>query len=465
MALTKITSKQVSYLSDATDAEQRTLQSKLSDVVVDSDFDTLQHAIDHCVSVAPNSPVLEITQLHALTTALIINRPTDDPASSRGKFVIRGRGANCGFQMTGANVYMFENNIVGYSENIVFDNIWFQSDHSDNGGSGYTGVIKGADFIRVSFNDCYFQEVGIDPACSTYIQSFYLNHCKFVSWNGPVIDCIAFYDLSVIGCQFESGNYPGSKGFSAYDGTATTSTQKASFVSNLYENCQGPFAAIQSGRGVIVIGNYFEANVDQVLDFQQGTPKGVFVTGNSFDTNGAAATYAPILVSYPNGFFGSGNWSDTRLYRFLNEMSFAANAQGGSFGQGDVTTSGELLSSTSPITTSTRIPSKMHVFRQASADQGIEIIGDGGAGNSLNSVNTGSAAYVPIAIRQRNNSTTRNNVAVKADGTVAINLTSSGVTLDENLTVAFWEASGPGNLRISVKGSDGTTRYVDLTVT
>lgn len=452
----------IGFIQAGTGGVAQTLQARLRKVVYDSDFSTVQEAIDYCLSFGANAPVLEITQTHTLTSALILNRPTNDPATSRGKFVIRGRSANCGFAMYGAGVYMFENNIVGYSENVVFDNIWFQSDHSANGGAGYTGVIKGADFIRVTFNDCYFQEIGVEPSCATYIQSFYFNHCKFVSWNGPIIDCLAFYDLSVVGCQFESGNYAGSKGFSAYDATATTSTQKASFVANMYENCQGPFATIQSGRGVVAVGNYFEANVDQVFDFQQGVPKGVFVAGNSFDTGGAAATYAPIIVSYPNGFFGSGNWSSTRLYRFINEMADGATSQGGSWGQGDSTDSGELLSSTSPIGVATRVPGGIQVFRAESEEQHVRLDSDGGV-SYLDSTNTGSAAYIPLLLRQKNNAATRNCVAVKSDGTVALNLSAAGVTLDENLTMAFFQASTT-QLRITVKCSDGVERTANIAI-
>lgn len=437
--------------------------------VLDTDFDTIQHAIDYCNSGGDAKGLL-LTTFHQITpgSPLIINRPTSTPSSSRGKFVIKGMTAQAGFGMYGAG-YMFENSIVGFSENIVFENVWFQSDHSGNGGTNFTGVMKVADFIRVTFRECYFQEVGVEPDSATYAQSFYFDHCKFVSWNGPIMSVLAFYDLSVVGCQYESGNYADSKGFVAYDGTSVTSTQGASFLSNLYENCTGSFANIQNGRGVTVEGLYAENVTAPVLDFSQGTPRGINVSACGFDTSGAAASYAPILLSRVNGFVGGGNWSSTRLYTIQNQTAADGTDQGGSIGQGDRTDSGQLLSSSSvAIDIGMRMPGGIQSFRLGDPAQGATVgyqdgIFEGYGGAVLESVNRGSATYLPLVLRQRNNAGTRNLLYGMLDGTVVTKILTTSPTLTENLSMAVIQATTT-SLRFEVRCSDGVTRTANLTL-
>jgi hypothetical protein len=456
----------VGFSQDDANAAGMDLAERGRKWVLDTDFDTIQHAFDHCQSLLANAPTLLITQLHTITAGspILINRPSSTPAQSRGKFVVKGMGGNAGFSMTGVG-YMFENDIVGFSENIVFENIWFQSNHSNNGGAGFTGVMKVADFIRVTFRECYFQEVGVEPNSTTYAQSFYFDHCKFVSWNGPIMSVLAFYDLSVVGCQYESGNYTDSKGFVAYDATLSTSTQGASFLSNLYEDCTGSFLKIQSGRGVVVSGLYTELVTAPVLDFSEGAPLGVFVTGCGFDTGGAASSYAPILVSRINGFFGSGNWASTRLYTIQNEVSAGGNNQGGSIGIGDATNSGELLSTASvAVEVGARLPGLIQSFRLADEAQGASLGYDNTYGGGLiESVNRGSAAYLPMVMRQRNNAGTRTLIEGQSDGSVVVKINGTTATLTENRSMSFFEASTT-QLRIVVRCSDGVTRTANLTL-
>lgn len=455
---------QVSYEPPFTGYVATNVEAKLSKYVSDTDFATIQDAIDWCLSFGGPAPVLEITQTHTITPGnpLIINRPTSIPSQSRGKFTIRGRGAQAGFALYGVSGtnFIFENNIVGFSENIVFDNVWFQSDHA-----GYSWVINGDDFIRVSFNDCYFQEIACVTA-SSYLQTWYFTNCKIVSWNKWFADCTAFYDLQVIGCQFESGNYPDSGGFAAFDPLSATSTQKAVFISNLYENSTKAFVSIQSGKGVVVSGNYFELNTDPELDFQQGIPAGVVVTGNSFDLGPLATNpnHAPIVVSYPNGFVGAGNFSNGRVYRFLNQMIENGTRSGGSWGQGDYTTNnGYIQATTYPIDAGIRTPGTITSTRPDAYEIGMTYgLGYNASAGEIHTKNTG-ASRVPIVAKQTNNVGTYNNWSVKSDGTFAINISSAGVTLDENLTMAFFEAS-PTQLRITVKGSDGVLRTANLTL-
>lgn len=454
----------VGFIQDDANAVATNLSARGRKWVLDTDFDTIQHAFDYCASFDADAPTLFITQQHTLSTAIILNRASGDPLESKGRFVIQGLGKNSGFTMTGVK-YMFENNIVGFSENIVFQNIWFGSDHSDNGAAGFTGVLKVADFIRVTFRECYFQEVGIEPSSATYAQSIYLDHCKFVSWNGPIMSVLAFYDLSVIGCQFESGSFTDSKGFVSYDATAATSTQKAAFISNLYENCTGSFVNIQNGRGVVVTCNYFEDVDAVVLDFTVGAPLGVFVNGNGFDSQGQPNTYGTIAVSRINGFFGSGNWASTRLYTIVAEVEADGNDQGGSIGIGDSTTSGELLSTSSAsVEVCNRLAGGLQLFRLGDEAVGSSLGYNGTLGGTvLESVNRGSAVYLPWAIRQRNNAGTRNQLSGQADGTAVINILGTSPTLTENLSMAMFESSTT-QLRFTVRCSDGVTRTANLTL-
>lgn len=458
-------SQDVRFVQDGTGARPQTVQSRLREVVYDTDFSTIQQAIDYCLSFNGDAPILEITQCHTITpgSPLIINRPTDTPSLSRGKFTIRGQGAQAGFAMyaaSGSN-FMFENALSGYSENVVFENIWFQSDHT-----GFSLVIKGEDFIRVSFNNCYFQEIGV-TVCSIYLQTWYLTNCKFVSWNGPIMNAAAFYDVNIIGCQFESGNYVSSSGFTAYAASGSyTSSQKVTAVANLYENCTGPFMAIQNGCGVVVQGNYFELNSNQVLDFQQGTPNGVYVTGNSFDLGplSTSLTYAPIIISRPNGFFGAGNYSNGTLYHFLNQMN-DTGAPGGSWGHGDYTPgNGRILSTSFGVNGGTKTPGLISSIRPDAYEVAMDFGVGYGASNGELHAKTTASTRIGWTAKQTNSVGTYNNFSVKSDGTFAINLSTSGVTLDENATLAFFQAS-PTQLRITVKCSDGVTRTANITLT
>jgi hypothetical protein len=454
----------IGYEPAGTGAVAMSVQDKLRETVSDADFATIQDAIDYCLSFGGPAPVLEITKTHVIAqgSPLIINRPTSTPSLSRGKFTIRGKGAQAGFALyaTSGQHFIFENNILGFSENIVFNNIWFQSDHA-----GYSKVIKGDDFIRMSFNDCYFQEIACTSSAS-YLQSWYFTNCKIVSWNNWFADCTAFYDLQVIGCQFESGNYSESGGFSAFEPSDVSPTQKAVFISNLYENSNKAFVSIQSGRGVVVSGNYFELNTDPELSFAQGTPKGVVVTGNSFDLGPLKTNpnHAPIVVSYPNGFVGAGNYSNGRLYRFLNEMVQNGSQPGGSWGQGDYTTdNGYMQATTNPINQGFRTAGKITSMRPDAYEVGMTM-GVGHGGDAEIRTNTTGAIRIPWTAKQTSSGGTYNNFGVKNDGTFAINLSTSGVTLDENATLAFFQAA-PNTLRIVVRGSDGTTRLANITLT
>lgn len=428
---------------------------------VTDDTAAVQSAIDYCLSKSPNVTELVIPGLCNITSSINIDRQYND-ANTENYFVIRGNGSEGGFYAS-SDIKIFSSTYAdqNFSQNICFENIYFQGVIDNQA----RFVMNGQKFIRVTFRNCFFKSIRV-ATTTTYFQSYYFVDCKFKFWSSWVMDCKFFYNLVVSNCQFEGyrDSVNGSKGFNSYDTNSpeTSSTQEAVFTNNLFENCTGPFVAIKNGRGVVVSGNYFELIDNAVLDFSQGNPRGIYVSGNSFDTASSPLTYAPILVSYPNGFFGYSNWSSTCLYRFLNEMQMTEDKWGGSWGIGDTPVSGHLLSTTSPISVSSRIPGSFQVFREEVEGQAIQLSQDTN-GTGITSINTTSAVYLPVAIKQQNNSTTRNLISADSSGTVFTNIQTSAPTLTDNLTMCFFEATTT-QLRITVKGSDGTIRTANITL-
>jgi len=139
------------------------------------------------------------------------------------------------------------------------------------------------------------------------------------------------YDTHASYCVFEEAS-GGGKGFSEYDATFATGTSGCSFIGNLFQGCVGPFLSLSSPQGVMISGNYGEANTAHFIDLQQGTIEGVTYVGNYVQTHSSNignANFYEVRLGTCHGFFGNGNYTDGRLYDFTSGDASYATIGGG----------------------------------------------------------------------------------------------------------------------------------------
>jgi hypothetical protein len=295
------------------------------DVAVDC-RSAVQAAVDYALHADRGgvTPIIKVPYLMLLSSPVMIDRATD-VWKSELRFV--GEGNLGGFYVKTA-INMFSSNTAHtsapVSEWVTFERVHFEcSDRTLN-----ANVINGDKFRRMKFNNCYFRALGA-AQCTNFAQSWYFNMCQFRQWKDWVLSAKGMYDVHAHQCVFEEATT--GKGFSEFDATFATGARGCSFVGNLFEGCAGPFLSLSSPQGIQISGNYGEGNTNLFVDLSQGTTAGVSYTGNyvqSLGANLADTNFYEVKIGTCEGFTGSGNYTDGRLYDFTSATAYATIGAG-----------------------------------------------------------------------------------------------------------------------------------------
>jgi hypothetical protein len=365
----------IGVLQPFTGAVARTQHSKNADVLSVLDFgavgdgvtdDTVavQKAITYAVS---NNKAVEVVGLSYITSSLYINRlvntqtntftifadgsgqgflvkagvtlfdaspsATGTSLVSAGAFVV-GQGyiinavGSTNFTAIGATSntsgVTFEATGVGtgtgtawhtpFSDRVKLFNLHFQAQTPTDAS---TFVIS-SNFIHVQFESCHFQAIKC-VLSNIYLESWYFLNNQIQSWqNGFFVKCVGSFDVSILGNCVEGNNVSATASFfQSLDPSGTTGAYGLRIIDNLIEGVSGAGLVIDGSRGVIIQGNYFEANgtgtaPNYCINLAAGSilHSGLTIAQNFFGQNPSYPTAYNIL------------WGTTQQAMSLNNFCF-----------------------------------------------------------------------------------------------------------------------------------------------
>lgn len=185
----------------------------------------------------------------------------------------------------------------------------------------YSYVLDGTKFLRMQFLGCCFNKIRLLNS-DRYVQSIYVQSSNARRYYGNFITCTeGCYDIRLQGNVFEQ----------AGPAASLTSAANKAFVggcnisNNLIEGIHtGPALTLDAIRGIVIGGNYFEANAYE--DIKMDTAKnlsgecvnmGVAIFGNfsqPLESNNADPHFRAIRWGYCFAGKSNSNWSGGRLH-------------------------------------------------------------------------------------------------------------------------------------------------------
>jgi len=266
----------VGYDPVGTGAVPTTVQAKLRESVSVKDFgavcnsttdDTVavQNAINYCNT---NNIGLIVPGICLISSSININRAID--ALSSNIYLEISSTSNGGFT-TNLAINLFSTTLAG-AQAVEFNGITFTA--SSNATATY--VLDSNKFIRTKFVNCNFIYVKLLNSLSpNVVQSIYLfnNNIRrftgtFFTSAGTTPDCKFIGNIVEAGESFIDFNFP----------------VGCTLQGNLIEGMSGTAVAYGGAQGLSIVGNYFEANTNDIngRKYTTATSYGVSLIGNSF---------------------------------------------------------------------------------------------------------------------------------------------------------------------------------------
>ncbi|MGL4517070.1 MAG: hypothetical protein ACRCUH_10325 [Shewanella sp.] len=197
---------------------------------------------------------------------------------------------------------------------VTFDDVRFLGPRTTAG----TYIIDGDNVIRTKFVNCYGDGIQIAYAAK-YLQSIYVDTASvFRKWKGWLFDCGHLYDVRFYGAAEAGESFMRTRDVNA-DPAANSLV-----VRGLIEGLSGKVFEIGVCFGVVIDGNYQEANAGGDYDFSIGNSfhKGLTLIGNGFQPNAAQLAdpnYYPVKLGKgaSNSITLIGNSSSGNLFDVL----------------------------------------------------------------------------------------------------------------------------------------------------
>lgn len=309
---------------------------------------TLQEAID-VWAANPNRSIEVIGTLDVQGTVTVPNKETDNPEK---RLTIRGGALlkkNAGYMFTRPPGQSVPDGMGGTLQlqtgHITFDGVRFLGPRTTAGAY----ILDGDNVIRTKFVNCYGDGIQIAYAAQ-YLQSIYVDTASvFRKWSGWLFDCGYLFDVKFYGAA-EAG-----ESFMRTRDVAADPAANSLAVRGVIEGLSGKVFEIGVCFGVVIDGNYQEANAGGDYDFSIGTGyhKGLTLIGNGFQPSTvqlADPNYYPVklgkgavnsitlignsstgnLFDVPNtnqsAIIDIGNWcpiGKKRFSRVVREFSFS----------------------------------------------------------------------------------------------------------------------------------------------
>ena len=320
----------VSYDPPFTNAVGTNVEDKLAQTVSVKDFgavcdgvadDTVavQTAINYCLT-DPLRPIsLIVPGQCKLTAPINIDQVGVSVITLKlSDFRIIGLGKMAGFFVS-TPIVMFSatanHSTQSVSSNISFEGLVFES--SDRTINAF--VMDGA-YIQVKFQNCRFDQIKCMNTTGINTFSYSFLACEMRNWDGVWFDLkfTTANDITISNCYANGG----------YNLVDLGIVQTFTFVDNTVESLQGRPITLSGGRGILIAGNYFEANRSALgqayeVDLASGgfPVTGSFVTGNLFYLdNTQVADPADFAVNYgqPVSAVSSGNFCTGKMNRTVS---------------------------------------------------------------------------------------------------------------------------------------------------
>ena len=327
VSLLAIPSSTVTFTQSGTGSTQRTVESKLKDVVSVKDFGAVcdgttndapavQAAINHCLTYDPPA-VLVVPGLCRLDNTVNINRGKDAVNASTF-FRIRGDGSGAGFYAySGLNMFSTtlttgNPNDLTASQKIHFDNITFKSEFPSNP----TYVLDDAKFLRMRFTNCDFHRIKLLNA-TRFLQTYYLDNCTAYGWLGTFINGTnGSYDIKIDNFIAEAGD----TFFSVVcnDVYSGDPNAQVSITNSLFQTMRTGAIVADRCQGFVVENCYFEGNsvtngapdikFDTARNLANLAPNGSIVVTGCF--------FSQLLANFNNPSYYSVRWGRTTVSGF-----------------------------------------------------------------------------------------------------------------------------------------------------
>lgn len=285
---------------------------------VADDTAAVQAAVNFCLTDPIRPRPLVIPGQCKLTEPINIDQTVSVVTLKLSDFRIIGLGKMAGFYVS-TPIVMFSasanHTTQSVSSNISFEGLVFES--SDRTINAF--VMDGA-YIQVKFQNCRFDRIKCMNTSGINTFSYSFLGCEMRNWNGVWFDLkfTTANDITISNCYANAG-------FNLVDlGIVQTFT----FVDNTVESLQGRPITLSGGRGILIAGNYFEANrsaLGQAYEVNLASGafpvNGCFVTGNLFYLDAAQVVDpADFAVNYgsPVSAVSSGNWCPGKMNRTVS---------------------------------------------------------------------------------------------------------------------------------------------------
>lgn len=277
------------------------------------DTAAVQKAVNACMYDELRPVPLTVSGKYLLTASVNINQSTPVTTLKLQDFRIIGKGSGAGFYIAG-NVVMFSATAAHTTQSVTnrvsFENVVFEADVNTRDGF----VIDNA-FIQIKFTECQFNKIRCMDSVASNTFSYYFHKCIMMDWADeffqmtPAIATPSLNDIKFTECYASGGRH-----LVVLGGL----TQEFVFLNNTVEACTGVPVSISGAYGMLIAGNYFEANalagdLYYLNLVNGGLPPTGTVTGNEFFiTAGQVAepTFYPINATGGTGLFIAGNWTN-----------------------------------------------------------------------------------------------------------------------------------------------------------
>lgn len=240
----------------------------------------LQAAVNYW-DLNPNMSIRVVGHLETQGTVQIPNKETLNPAR---RLTITGGDLakyNAGFMFTRPPGQSIPDGSGGTLQlqtgHVTFDDVRFLGSRTTAG----TYIIDGDNMIRTKFVNCYGDGIQIAYAAQ-YLQSIYVDTASvFRNWKGWLFDCGYLYDVKFYGAAEAGDSFMRTR-----DVTADPAANSL-VVRGVIEGLSGKVFELGVCFGVVIEGNYQEANAGGDYDFSVGNGfhKGLTLIGNGFQPN------------------------------------------------------------------------------------------------------------------------------------------------------------------------------------
>lgn len=259
---------------------------------VTDDTVAIQAAIDY--AIANGFRGVEIPGLSRITDSIKIDRPVANyPLTDSGKyFLIQSRdGGGLYYNIADGTSFNFISTRISQTGNdpvsqfVLFDGLTFEvSEGGPADGSWGLYVMDGNKFVRVRFHNCSILKAKyVTVSGAKYMQSHYFDHCNIRDWAGTWFESLVWnFDIKFTTCFVEK-SYSTSSAVGGF--LYIKSPQGCAITDNVIEGIQGRAIAFFASKTILISGNYFEGNGQDIVMNSADPNYGVVLLANTIDVS------------------------------------------------------------------------------------------------------------------------------------------------------------------------------------